>query len=287
MITPVTIVITNVNTGLPIHSFTKPNNSIAQTVKDAIVNGISLNYADFTNADLKGVSFSHVKMKGVNFTGADLTNARFYKSRMMYVTFKHTNLSEANLEQATIKYSGIHDVNFTDVFAKNIHIIDCVTSNWNLTNAVMRGAGLVRNRAIPGSKDIYDNTDLRGSFARQDPILHAQKTLAPTFPGRYRIPAVTNIMLKEQGYKHLDQNWKVSNIQHKNTILFGHYLDTKQNHPEASDKFAGIDQLFCNIQEAFCHSYNLFAINRGFKEIAKRLVRIDEHLSFLIDSNQF
>ncbi len=272
MVTPVTIVIKHVITGTPIHSLTTEHNSLATTVKDAIAKGISLNYADFAGADLRGVSFSHVKMKGVNFTKTNLANARFYKSRMMYVTFKDTNFYEANLEQATIKYSGIHDVNFTNAFAKNIHIIDCVASNWNLTNAVFRGAGLVRNRDKKGSKHIYDNTDLRGSFARQCPILHPQGTDKPVQPTeRYKVPVITNAMLEAQGYQHLPKLWSTTLKQQENTRLYGVYLDIKQAHPELSDHFFGIDRMFCEAQEAFVKNRDTWTFTRIFDKITHKL----------------
>lgn len=52
---------------------------------------------DFSNASLKGASFSHARLEGVNFNGAILEGANFKNARLANVSFRNAVLTGVNI----------------------------------------------------------------------------------------------------------------------------------------------------------------------------------------------
>ncbi|MGB3760648.1 MAG: pentapeptide repeat-containing protein [Rivularia sp. (in: cyanobacteria)] len=92
---------------------------------------ISLNGADFSNANLRGVNFDYVYLRQTNFSNANLENASFIYANLYQANFSNANLENAKFHDAALKKSDFSNANLTN--AKLLHANLYKT---NLNNAI-------------------------------------------------------------------------------------------------------------------------------------------------------
>lgn len=89
--------------GEVIFTHTAEDNTVLNTLKSAVRNGVSLRYAIFRWADLAGADLSGIDLRDTDLTGADLT----------FADLTDTNLTRANLVGAKYTQEQI-DLAITD-----------------------------------------------------------------------------------------------------------------------------------------------------------------------------
>ena len=129
-------------TGEVIFEFEKENNTVKDTVLEAIKRGINLCCAVLTNADL-----SYTDLSNVNLSGADLYGADLYCANLCNVTLYYANLFGADLCCANLRDAKLHNVNLTyanlskvDLYNADLRVSDFYRTN--LFDAKLRGANL-------------------------------------------------------------------------------------------------------------------------------------------------
>lgn len=85
--------------------FYKENNSIKDTVIEAVKNGIKLDFADLRDADLSGANLSGVNLsdaalQGANLRGVDLSGAIINKTEKSYET-EYLKINEKHIEDVS------------------------------------------------------------------------------------------------------------------------------------------------------------------------------------------
>ena len=127
--------------GKVLFEYEKENNTIKDTVEEAVRNGVSLEKADFIGVDLSGADLSGANLSGANLCEADLSGANlthasfkyanlicagFYGSNLYYADFSKADLSCADLKYANLSGANIYGASLYGVDlgdAKNIPYI--------------------------------------------------------------------------------------------------------------------------------------------------------------------
>ncbi len=92
-----TIEIKGIN-GALIFKHTQPNNTIKETLKEAIKLGICLKYIDLSNTDLEGMNLGNLNLICSDFFQANLKNTDFRGSELRSIYLNGANITGSNLE---------------------------------------------------------------------------------------------------------------------------------------------------------------------------------------------
>ncbi|MFA5920102.1 MAG: pentapeptide repeat-containing protein [Methylococcaceae bacterium] len=151
------------DTGAVIFSRDVESNTVAKTLRIAIILKIDIRHADLSGQDLTntyfdGADFSYCNMAAANLSGASFRNARFDHASMNRVIAHHGNFEKALFNQAFMQKSSFVGANLNNVLSMegDWRYADC-------TNADMRGFG-TRGAQLKGM--ILDGTLLDGDDTR-------------------------------------------------------------------------------------------------------------------------
>jgi len=108
----ITIQIKNRWTGSIIFEYSSENNTIKETVKEAINSGANLTEADLYRANLSGADLSRADLTGAdlswaNLSGADLSWANLSGADLSRANLSGANLSRANLTGADLSWANL------------------------------------------------------------------------------------------------------------------------------------------------------------------------------------
>ena len=174
-----TIEIKSLN-GRILFSFKKENNTLKDTVIEAVKNKVSLRDANLQGINLQGANLQGANLQGANLqraelSGANLHHANLYYTNLIEANLCYTNLIEANLQGADLSFSDISgadlcEVNFcyANLRGANLHHANLCEVNFcyanlyytNLTEADFNGARL--NGAVLTGADL-SNANLQGA----------------------------------------------------------------------------------------------------------------------------
>ena len=109
--------------GLKLFEFEKENNTVKDTVLEAIRSGVNLSGADLSGADLRYANLSGVNLRYANLldanlryanlSGADLSGADILDADFYGVNLSGANLYCANLSGANLRYANLSGVNLS------------------------------------------------------------------------------------------------------------------------------------------------------------------------------
>lgn len=116
------------HTGEVLFEYAKENNTIKDTLLEALKQGASLYGADLHGADLHGADLRHVNLRCVDLHDANLRDVNLYNADLCYANICYADLRCANLYYADLCYT-------------------------NLYNADLRGANL-RGADLRGAKNV-------------------------------------------------------------------------------------------------------------------------------------
>ena len=109
VITMLKIQIKNRFTGSIIFEYTKENNTVSETVKEYIKQGLAAgkSYADLSSADLRYANLSYADLSYANLSYADLSYANLSSADLSYANLSSANLRSANLRYADLRYANL------------------------------------------------------------------------------------------------------------------------------------------------------------------------------------
>ena len=114
-------------TGLILFEYSKDNNTIRETVIEAIQIGANLRGANLRGANLRGANLIGANLRGANLRGANLIGA---------------NLIDANLRDANLRDADLRDADLRDADLRGANLRGADLRDADLRGANLRGANL-------------------------------------------------------------------------------------------------------------------------------------------------
>ena len=105
--------------------YSKENNTIRDTIIEAVNRGANLRGADLSGANLRGADLSGAYLSGANLRGADLSGAY---------------LSDADLSGANLRGADLRDADLSDAYLSGANLRGA-----NLSGAYLSGAGKIKS----------------------------------------------------------------------------------------------------------------------------------------------
>ena len=121
------------------YELTKENNTIKDTIEEAVRSGVNLRYADLEGADLRGADLRCAKLHGANLRFANLENVI---------------LSDANLRCADLSCANLSGVHFNNACLIDADLSDACLCGTDLAGADLRGVFLRFAGKISKAEDI-------------------------------------------------------------------------------------------------------------------------------------
>lgn len=92
-------------------SFEKENNTIKDTLLEAYLEGINLEYSDLKKANLEGINLKEINLKGADLRETNLRYSDLRNANLEDVDFNESDLKGINLENANLKGANISNTN--------------------------------------------------------------------------------------------------------------------------------------------------------------------------------
>ena len=98
--------------GKVLFALEKENNTMKDTIEEAVRNNVNLEDVNLRNANLKNANLRNVNLRNANLEGANLE----------YANLEDVNLRNANLKNANLEYANLRNVNLEDVNLRNANL---------------------------------------------------------------------------------------------------------------------------------------------------------------------
>ncbi len=94
---------------------------------------------DFSNRDLRGVTFNLANLRMSNFSGSDLEGASLFGAKLDDTDLSNTNLRGSTLDSAVFNGTNLQNSNLEDSFAFNTKFDNVNIDGADFTNVLLRG----------------------------------------------------------------------------------------------------------------------------------------------------
>ena len=94
--------------------------------------------SDFSNRDLKGVTFNLSNFKNANLSGSDFQGASLFGAKLQGANMKDVNLRDATLDSAVFDETDLTNAVLEDAFAFNTHFKNVIINGADFTNVPLR-----------------------------------------------------------------------------------------------------------------------------------------------------
>ncbi len=94
--------------------------------------------ADFSNRDLRGVTFNLTNLLKANLSGSDLEGASLFGAKLQEADLSNTNLRDATLDSAILEGTNLTNAVLEDAFAFNTRFKDVIITGADFTNVPVR-----------------------------------------------------------------------------------------------------------------------------------------------------
>tara|TARA_B100000029_G_C17586850_1_gene961367 strand:- start:1862 stop:2338 length:477 start_codon:yes stop_codon:yes gene_type:complete len=94
--------------------------------------------SDFSDRDLRGVTFSLANLLKANLSGSDLEGASLFGAKLQEADLSNTNLRDATLDSAIFEGTDLTNSVLEDAFAFNTRFKDVIITGADFTNVPMR-----------------------------------------------------------------------------------------------------------------------------------------------------
>ena len=118
------IEIKNRFTGSVLFEYSKENNTIKETLLQALKENADLRYADLSNADLSNADLSNAYLRNAYLSNADLSNADLSNAYL-----RNADLSNADLRYADLRYADLSNADLSNAYLRNAYLIYADLSN--------------------------------------------------------------------------------------------------------------------------------------------------------------
>lgn len=92
-------------------SFEKEDNTIKDTLVEAYLEGINLEYSDLKKANLEGINLKEINLKGADLRETNLRYSDLRNANLEDVDFNESDLKGINLENANLKGANLSNAN--------------------------------------------------------------------------------------------------------------------------------------------------------------------------------
>ncbi len=99
--------------------------------------------SDFSNRDLRGVTFNLTNLLKANLSGSDLEGASLFGAKLQEADLSNTNLRDATLDSAILEGTDLTNSVLEDAFAFNTRFKDVIINGADFTNVPMRDDVLI------------------------------------------------------------------------------------------------------------------------------------------------
>ncbi len=136
-------------TGVVLFEYEKEDNTLRETILEAIKSSANLRYADLRSAnlryadlryaDLSSANLSSADLRSANLRSADLRSADLRSANLRYADLRYANLSYANLSSANLRYANLRYADLSSAnlsYAKNI-TDDYIDFWWHLHHEIL------------------------------------------------------------------------------------------------------------------------------------------------------
>ena len=97
--------------GKVLFTLEKENNTIKDTLEEAVRNNVNLEYANLINANLENANLINANLYDANLINANLRNANLINANLRNANLYNANLRNANLENANLEYANLINAN--------------------------------------------------------------------------------------------------------------------------------------------------------------------------------
>lgn len=118
-------------TGSILFEYEKENNTILDTIQEAVKQGVNLGFADLQGADLRGSNLKNVLLQGADLSGADLSDANLRGADLSFSDIRGAILNGADISRADLYMSDIRGANLrcSDIRCANLSCADIRYAN--------------------------------------------------------------------------------------------------------------------------------------------------------------
>ena len=125
--------------GSVLFEYEKENNTIKDTVVEAVKSGANLRYANLRYANLRGADLSGANLSDADLSGANLRDANLSGANLRYANLSGADLSGANLSDADLRYADLSDANLSGADLSDANLRDADLRGANLGGADLSG----------------------------------------------------------------------------------------------------------------------------------------------------
>ena len=104
--------------GKVLFALEKENNTIKDTLEEAVRNNVNLEYADLRNANLENANLFNSSLYNANLENANLYNSSLYNANL-----ENANLEDVNLEYANLINANLYNANLYNAKNKETAIL--------------------------------------------------------------------------------------------------------------------------------------------------------------------
>ena len=131
-------------TGEVIFAHECENNTIMNTVEQAVNNHADLRNADLRNADLRDADLHDADLRNANLSNADLrnaylSNAYLRNADLRTADLRDADLSNANLSNAYLRNADLRNANLSNAYLSNADLRNAILSNAYLDEGTKMG----------------------------------------------------------------------------------------------------------------------------------------------------
>ncbi len=120
--------------------------------------------SDFSNKDLRGVTFNLTNLLKADLSGSDLEEASLFGAKLQEANLSNTNLRYATLDSAVLEGTDLTNAVLEDAFAFNTHFEDVIIMGADFTNVPMRDDVLIKLCTVAEGVNPVTGRDTRKSL---------------------------------------------------------------------------------------------------------------------------
>ena len=128
--------------GVLLFEFEKEDNSVRDTLVEAVKQGADLQGANLQGADLQGADLQGANLQGADLQGADLRGAYLQGANLQGADLQGANLRGAYLQDAYLQGANLRGAYLQDAYLQGAYLQGTYLRGANLQGTYLRGANL-------------------------------------------------------------------------------------------------------------------------------------------------
>ena len=108
--------------GKVLFALEKENNTIKDTLEEAVRNNVNLYNANLENANLEYANLENANLEYANLENANLYNSSLYNANLENANLEYADLRNANLEYADLEYADLRNANLENANLEDVNL---------------------------------------------------------------------------------------------------------------------------------------------------------------------